>query len=374
MWSATARLVAALAIALGLAGSALAQTTPSPGTTPQNVRVVTRVLPPMVVERDGALTGFSIDLWREIAERLNLKPTYHVAPNIGALLADVKSGKAQIGVAAISVTAAREEQFDFSQPFMNAGLQIMVSGQGKDDSALGVLGDLLGLLFSTTSLVWIGIATLLILIPAHLVWYLERRHPSGIIPTTSYIPGIFHALYWSAATLATQSDVVPRQWIARLFAILWMFVGIVFVALYTAQLTATLTVQQIRGGINGPDDLAGKRVATTRGSTGATALRSLRADVVEVERIDEAYAALLRRDVEAVVFDSPVLLYYAANAGKGRVQLVGAPFRKEDYGMLLPQGSPLRNRINVMLLTLREDGTYQRLYDKWFGTPTPAKP
>ena len=96
--------------------------------------------------------------------------------------------------------------------------------------------DLLGLLFSKAILVWMGIALLLILVPAHIVWLLERRHPNGIIPTDKYIPGIFYAMYWAAGTLATQSDQMPRQWLARVIAVFWMFTGVVFVAFYTAQL------------------------------------------------------------------------------------------------------------------------------------------
>ena len=61
-----------------------------------------------------------------------------------------------------------------------------------------------------------------------------------------------------------------------------------------------------------------------------------------------------------------MLQYYAANAGKGRVHMVGALFRKEDYGIVFPQGSLWRKQINNALLALREDGKYQQLYDKWF--------
>jgi polar amino acid transport system substrate-binding protein len=366
------RLAAAAAIAASFAAlvlmfiltpwsAALAQ-----GSGQQKLRVVTRVLPPVVMEQPGGkLSGFSIELWERIAEKLKLAMTFHVAPNVGALLADVRAGKADVGVAAISITSAREAEFDFTQPILNAGLQIMVRGRGPDDGS-NPLGDLLGLLLSPAILVWLGIAMLLIIIPAHIVWYLERDCPGGIIPTDKYYPGIFYALYWAATTLATQAEQAPRQWLARLVTVLWMFVGVVFVAFYTAQLAATLTVQQIQGGINGPNDLPGKMVATTAGSTAAAAARALRADVVEVGRIEDAYKALNDKQVDAVVFDAPVLLYYAARAGKGRVQLVGAPFRKEDYGIVFPRNSALRKQVNVALLALREDGTYQTLYDKWF--------
>ena len=360
--TAISRLVAAVwlvAILVGLAGPVSAQT------EGRDIVVATRILPPLVVGEPGKLSGFSIELWNAIAQRLKLKTTYQPAPDVRALLEQVRTEKAEIGVAAISITSAREQEFEFSQPILSAGLQIMVRGGGRDGDG-NPLTDMLGLLFSKTSLVWLGVALLLLLMPAHIVWFLERRQPSGLVPTEGYIPGIFYAMYWSAATLATQAENQPRQWLARIVAVFWMFTGIVFVALYTAQLAATLTVQQIQGGINGPEDLVNRKVATTRGSTAAAALRELRAQVTEVARIDEAYQALLDKDVDAVVFDSPVLLFYAAQEGKGRVHMVGTPFRKEDYGIVFRPGNPLRRQVSATLLALREDGAYQQIYDKWF--------
>jgi polar amino acid transport system substrate-binding protein len=46
--------------------------------------------------------------------------------------------------------------------------------------------------------------------------------------------------------------------------------------------------------------------------------------------------------------------------------LVGLPFRKEDYGIVFLAGSPLRKQVNNALLAMREDGSYQQIYDKWF--------
>ncbi len=75
----------------------------------------------------------------------------------------------------------------------------------------------------------------------------------------------------------------------------------------------------------------------------------------------------MKGQADAVVFDSPVLLYYAAHEGKGKVNLVGPVFRKESYGIIFPQNSPYRRHVDNALLTLKENGTYQRLYDKWFA-------
>ena len=356
------RLAVALALMLFASGPALS---PAMAQGPE-LRVVTRVLPPLVVELEGGkYSGFSIELWNKIAEKLKLKFKYHAAANVGAQLEDVRAGKADLAVAAISIVSRREAEFDFSQPILNAGLQIMVRGRGEADS--NPLWDLLGILFSPAILVWIGIAAILVIVPAHLVWYLERGQPDGIIPTKHYIPGIFYAAYWAAATLATQAEQAPRNWIARIVTVLWMFTAIVFVAFYTAQLTATLTVQRLEGGINGPEDLPGKKVATTKGSTAAKAARELRAEVIEVDGIEDAYKALLGKQADAVLFDAPVLLFFAAKEGKGRVQMVGQPFRKEDYGIVFPRNHPLRKQVNIALLDLRKDGTYQQIYDKWFA-------
>jgi polar amino acid transport system substrate-binding protein len=320
----------------------------------------------MVIEKNGVLSGFSIELWNSIGERLNRETEYVVTSNVRELLDAVESGRADLGIAAISITSERENRFDFSQPIMNSGLQILVRGTAADVEP-NPLRELMQLFFSRALPIWLGIALLLILVPAHLIFLVERHHSNGIIPTTKYFPGIFHAMFWAAGTLATQADQMPRHWMARIVAVLWMFTGVVFVAFYTAQLTASLTIQQIRGPINSPQDLVDKSVGTTRGSTATVYLNEVKAQVLEFEKVDDLYNALLNQNVDAVVFDSPALLYYATHDGRGRARIVGTVFHKEDYGIVFPTGSPLRKHVNEALLALRENDTYQRIYEEWFG-------
>lgn len=329
------------------------------------LRVATRVVPPMVIEDKGALRGFSIELWNSISARLNRETEYLVMSDVGELLDAVGDGRADLGIAAISITSERESRFDFSQPILNAGLQILVRGAAGNAEPIPM--HMMRLFFSRTLLIWLGIALLLIMIPAHLVWVVERNHRDGIIPNRNYFPGIFHAMFWAAGTLATQADHMPRHWMARIVAVLWMFTAVVFVAFYTAQLTASLTAQQIRGSINGPQDLVGRHVGTTRASTAAAYLSENKVQVREFVSIDAVYDALLYNQVDAVVFDAPAILYYATHDGKGSVQVVGGVFHKEDYGIVFPTDSPLRKQVNEVLLTLREDGKYQKIYDEWFG-------
>ena len=357
-------LLLALTSLLSFPISSGAQQKQSPPTE-RALHVATRMIPPFAVEEKGNLTGFSIELWRKIGEKMGVRSEFQTYPSVGDLLAAVKAGKADVGIAAISITAERDRDFDFSQPMFDAGLQIMVRGKSGDPGASPVRG-LFALLFSPIMLVWLGIVAVMIILPAHIVWLVERNHREGMIPTRSYFPGIFHAMWWAASTLATQADSMPRMAVARLMAVLWMFTSVVFVAYFTAQVTASLTVQQLQGSIKGPDDLPGKRIATTKGSTSASYLRDNHAQVQEFDKIDDAYESLLGDKVDAVVFDSPVLLYYASHEGKGKVQVVGGIFRKESYGIVVLPNSPHRKPIDAALLGLKEDGAYQDLFDKWF--------
>lgn len=329
-----------------------------------NLRVATRLVKPFVFEEKGQLTGFSVELWQEISRQMNVTSQLIVKPTVKELLASVNAHEAEAGIAAISITAERELQWDFSQPMFDAGLQILTPVQASGSS---LLGNIIAGIFTREFLGLIGIIVLLLAIPAHIVFFLERRPNGGLVTHRSYFPGIFEAAWWAAATLATQADQMPKSAAARIAAIVWMFTSVVFIAYFTAGVTSSLTLQQLRGDIKGPEDLPGKRVASVKGSTSAEYLRQHNVEVAEFAKVEEAYQALFNDQADAVVYDAPVLLYYAAHEGKGRVQIVGPIFRKENYGIVFPDKSPLRKRVNESLLKLRENGAYDQLYKKWFG-------
>ncbi|MDZ7970230.1 MAG: transporter substrate-binding domain-containing protein [Nostoc sp. DedSLP03] len=328
----------------------------------QPLLVATRVIPPFVLSNKGELSGFSIDLWRKIANQIGVESKFIEYSTVPQLLSAIKESKANLGISAISITAEREQNFDFSLPIFAGGLQIMVRNPEKNSSAFP---NILQLFFSGSLLQVIGVALVLIIVAAHIIWLSERHHKDGMIPK-SYFPGIFKACWWSAATLATQADEMPKGVLGRLVGIIWMFIGVLFAAYFTASATTSLTVQQLQGDIRSIDDLPGKVVATTAGSTAATYLREHKISVLEVTKIEQAYNALQTKKADAVVFDAPVLLFYAANEGKGKVEIVGSILREESYGIILPNNSPYRKPINQALLSLKENGTYQSLYDKWF--------
>lgn len=330
------------------------------------IRAVVGVLPPFVIEEQDHLTGFSVELWNEVAKSLKLRTHYQIVSDVPALLDALRKQQADIIVTGLYYSAERDQEFDFSYSILNAGQQVMVrsSAAGLEEHPLNAF---LKLLFSRWMLYWIVAALLLLLVPAHILWLIDRRNEEGISTSPKYFPGIFDAMAWAAAGLLAQAPRMPKQRFAHVLAIIWLFTGVVFVTFFTAQMTATLTVEQIQGAINGPDDLPGKAVATLAGSASVDYVRDIGARTQQFAQPQDMYSALLSGKVDAVVMAAPALRYYATHEGAGKVRTTGPEVRKNDLAFVVPLNSPLRRKVNSALVAIRDDGTYARLYETWFG-------
>jgi ABC-type amino acid transport substrate-binding protein len=96
--------------------SSLAAAQTQGGATQLNVAVA--VVPPFVMQQNGSLTGFNIDLWNAIATRMGVKTNYETMPDVESTLDAIRSKRVDIVAAPTIVTAARDEELDFSLPIM----------------------------------------------------------------------------------------------------------------------------------------------------------------------------------------------------------------------------------------------------------------
>ena len=336
----------------------------------QSVTVTTHDVAPFVTTENGIKSGFTIDILEQIAKRRDWTIKYLDVGTVSEQLKAVADSRADAAAGAISITAERARAFDFSQPILNAGLQIAIPVGATQRTSPGLV-DFLKLLFSKSILVWLGAALLLTVIPAHIIWLIERGHSDSMV-SKSYFPGIFQAFGWGLGMLAAAPDDAPRHWISRGFGVLWAFVSIIFVAYYTATLTANLTVEKFDNQIHSPSDLVGKRVCTVANTTSAGYLRTLGVETDDAPSIDQCYNGIRDHKFDAVVYDAPVLRYHVTNDGAGVMEFAGPVFQEEDYGLAFRIGSELRKQADEALLSMREDGTYDLIKQKWFGSDTPA--
>ncbi len=365
-----ARLRAVIGVALlvalvgGLPGL-INRATAAPAPPPRVVTVATYDVEPFVMTRDGVKTGFTIDLLGEISKHTGWTFSYVDRENVKSTLEEVAARRVDAAAAAISVTSDRAEILDFSQPILNAGLQIVVPAGSVTRSEPG-LSDFLELLFSKTMAVWLLAALALTVIPAHIIWLLERRHSDSMV-SKAYFPGIFQAFGWGLGMLAAAPDDAPRHWQTRALGVLWAFVSIIFVAYYTATLTANLTVEKFDSQIGSPGDLVGRKVCTVANTTASAYLSQIGVNFTGLRKHKDCYTGLKDGDFEAVVTDAPLQQYYVSHDGAGIAEIAGPIFHLEDYGIAFPLGSDLRKQVDDALLTIREDGDFDLIKRKWLG-------
>ncbi len=126
--------------------------------------------------------------------------------------------------------------------------------------------------------------------------------------------------------------------------------------------------------IKGAEDLKGKTLAVKTG-TSASDYATENFEGTELRKfpnIDNAYLELRTGRVDAAMHDTPNVLYYIKKAGNGQVKTVGKQMMAQQYGIGFPKGSDLVSKVNTVLAAMKEDGRYNAIYKKWFGT-VPAK-
>ncbi|WP_322996638.1 glutamine ABC transporter substrate-binding protein GlnH [Castellaniella sp.] len=206
---------------------------------------------PFEFKQDGKYTGFDIQLWEAIANKAGLK--YRLQPmDFNGIIPGLQTRNIDAALAGITIRPDRAEVIDFSDPYYESGLAILV----PESSTIKTAKDL----EDKTVAVKIGTAT---------VDYMKANVPSAKL---------------------------------KLFP-----------------------------------------------------------------NIDNAFLELATNRVDAVVHDTPNVQYYANTAGKGKVKVVGSLKSGDFYGIAFPKGSDLVVVVNKALADIKADGTYDKLYETWFG-------
>jgi len=124
--------------------------------------------------------------------------------------------------------------------------------------------------------------------------------------------------------------------------------------------------------IKGLEDLVGKKVGVQQNTTGHYAVEELEGmkdeDIKKFPTTPDALINLTNGLVDAVVADAPVVYNYIKhNPDAGLVTITDDDFEKEYYGIAVKKGNKeLLDKINEGLAKVKEDGTYDKLYKKYF--------
>lgn len=93
----------------------------------------------------GEMTGFDMDMIRELAKRADFEIDINTM-DFNGIIPALQTGSVGIAIAGITITDERSEIVDFSDPYYDSGLQILI---GADNDDVETIDDLKGMKIGT---------------------------------------------------------------------------------------------------------------------------------------------------------------------------------------------------------------------------------
>ncbi|RXN24639.1 glutamate receptor kainate 5 isoform X1 [Labeo rohita] len=305
--------------------------------------------------------GFCVDMLRELSDIL--KFTYRIklvddglygAPEPNGswtgMVGELINRKADLAVAAFTITSEREKVIDFSKPFMTLGISILYR----------------------------------VHIEARLSpyeWYnphpclRERRD----LLENQYTLG--NSLWFPVGGFMQQgSEIMPRALSTRCVSGVWWAFTLIIISSYTANLAAFLTVQRMEVPIESPDDLADQtniQYGTIHGGSTMTFFMNSRYQTYQrmwnymyskqpsvfVKSTEEGIARVLNSKY-AFLLESTMNEYHRSL--NCNLTQIGGLLDTKGYGIGMPLGSPFRDEISLAVLQLQENNRLEILKRRWW--------
>ncbi|MBS0340166.1 MAG: amino acid ABC transporter substrate-binding protein [Proteobacteria bacterium] len=145
--------------------------------------------------------------------------------------------------------------------------------------------------------------------------------------------------------------------------------------------TGTRFIVKADSSIRSINDLKGKKVASTVGTSNMLVLRKVNTernlDLHLMGAKDHAESLLLVQQGRAEAFGMDDILLYGLRANvpdPNELAVVGDSIQVEPYAIMLRKDDPAFKRlVDDTLVGLIESGEFQTLYKKWFQSPIPPK-
>jgi len=355
-----------LAALLMSVGTGVAKAQGDTATVPpvhETLTVGVYVDPPFVMKEKDNYSGMAIELWEKFAGNLGRKFKYVEMGTIRELVDATAAGDIDVALTNLTITKDRVERIDFTHPWFDGGLRIMVNeggGAGFQDVISG--------LRESGHLRAYGWIAFIIIIATLLVTLFDRRFDKDF--PRGWRDGFAESFY-TVMSVATSGKPAARKnlfgWVGRIWQGLWLICGIAVLAYLTSSVTSVMTTLSLSTRINSVADLPGHPVGVFTGSVAEQYARESRLDVRAFANLDEAVTALVNGQIDAIVGDTPVLEYYVHTNPNRGVMVVGEIFEPDKYGFGLPHGSELTRPLTVQVVGAQESGQIETIRARYFG-------
>ncbi|MBP7400362.1 MAG: transporter substrate-binding domain-containing protein [Chitinophagales bacterium] len=306
---------------------------------------------------DGEDKGIAIEIWDKIALNKSWNYKYVHFENVDDALHALMQGHLDLVVGPISITSSRIEHMKFSQPFYNSSISILSPIQKNN------FWQKIKPFFSFKLLIALFIFLIILAGVGTLFWIAERKKSPDQFAKDP-LHGIGTGMWLAIVTMSTTGygDKAPVTLAGRIIAGAWMVITIIFATSMVAGIASTLTLSSLGGTtISNIEQLSGKKVATIDGSSTEELLNKSKIHSVGVNDFAEAITKLKNKEVDAVVYDRPQLLYYLKNNKDEDLYISKAEYYKQGYGFAFPLNSLLISDVNQALLELAENQEIEKI-------------
>jgi polar amino acid transport system substrate-binding protein len=325
--------------------------------------------PPFVIFENGQYSGLAIYLWERVGSELGLGWNYAEYP-LGSLLETIRSKDKtelpDVGLSCTSVTAEREEFIDFSHSFNETYTAIAVRQTTLWSAVTGFFASPQVL---KAILIVLGIAVLI----GAVFYLLEYRINKKLFSSDSIAGRILEPIIIGLMFVTSGPIRFYRfkTLTARVLATVLTLSSTFLIAAITAVLASSFTLNAMQTDVRTLDDLRSLQVGALSASTSSAFLSSN--GIIHQTRpdLDALVTDLDKGKLDAIVSDA-AFLKYRINQGKQQGQfksLTVLPYELEpqNYAFILVEDSPLRERINRALLSVRAQRDWREKIAEYLG-------
>ncbi|XP_066546006.1 glutamate receptor ionotropic, NMDA 2A [Amia ocellicauda] len=338
--------------------------------------------------------GFCIDILKKIAR--NVKFTYDLylvtngkhgkkINNVwNGMVGEVVTKKAVMAVGSLTINEERSEVIDFSVPFVETGISVMVSRSNGTVSPSAFLEP-----FSAS--VWVMMFVMLLIVTAMAVFIFEYLSPLGFNRNLaqgrdphgpSFTIGKAVWLLWGLVFNNSVPVQNPKGTTSKIMVSVWAFFAVIFLASYTANLAAFMIQEEFVDQVTGLSDNKFQspysysppfRFGTVPNGSTERNIRNNYPDMHQYmvkynqKGVQDALVSLKTGKLDAFIYDAAVLNYMAGRDEGCKLVTIGSGyiFATTGYGIALQKGSMWKRQVDLAILAIIGDGEMEELEAQW---------
>uniref|UniRef100_A0A8C4TMJ8 Glutamate receptor n=1 Tax=Erpetoichthys calabaricus TaxID=27687 RepID=A0A8C4TMJ8_ERPCA len=340
--------------------------------------------------------GFCIDILKKLARTIKFSYDLYLVTNgkhgkkvkgvWNGMIGEVYYKRADMAIGSLTINEERSEIIDFSVPFVETGISVMVARSNGTVSPSAFLEPY-------SPAVWVMMFVMCLTVVAITVFIFEYFSPVGYnrCLTSAKNPGgptfTIGKSIWLLWALVFNNSVPienPKGTTSKIMVLVWAFFAVIFLASYTANLAAFMIQEQYIDTVSGLSDKKFQkpqeqyppfRFGTVPNGSTERNIRSNYPDMhthmikYNQRTVEDALNSLKTGKLDAFIYDAAVLNYMAGKDEGCKLVTIGSGkvFATTGYGIALQKDSKWKRPVDLALLQFLGDGDTQKLQTVWLS-------